>query len=87
MKKIEKVFLSSFEESGIELLNNKYLLAVSGGIDSMVLLNLFLKFKLNFSVSTCNFQLRGKDSNEDVNFVKTYCQKNKIKFYSGISMS
>ena len=82
MKKIEKVFLSSFEESGIELLNNKYLLAVSGGIDSMVLLNLFLKFKLNFSVSTCNFQLRGKDSNEDVNFVKTYCQKNKIKFYS-----
>ena len=73
--------MSSFEESGIELLNNKYLLAVSGGIDSMVLVNLFLKFKLNFSVSTCNFQLRGKDSNEDVNFVKTYCQKNKIKFY------
>ncbi len=82
MKKIEKVFLSSFEESRIELFDNKYLLAVSGGIDSMVLLNLFLKFKLNFSVSTCNFQLRGKDSNEDVNFVKSYCQKNKIKFYS-----
>ena len=82
MKKIEKVFLSSFEENEIELFDNKYLLAVSGGIDSMVLLNLFQKFELNFSVSTCNFQLRGKDSNEDVNFVKSYCQKNKIKFYS-----
>ena len=82
MKKIEKVFLSSFEENEIELFDNKYLLAISGGIDSMVLLNLFQKFELNFSVSTCNFQLRGKDSNEDVNFVKSYCQKNKIKFYS-----
>ena len=28
--------------------DKKYLLAVSGGIDSMVMLNLFLKFKLNF---------------------------------------
>jgi len=49
------------------LLNSedKILLAVSGGIDSMVLLNLFTKTGFEMGIAHCNFQLRelNKDKN------------------------
>ncbi|SMC45410.1 tRNA lysidine(34) synthetase TilS [Moheibacter sediminis] len=61
---------------------SKFLIAVSGGIDSMVLCDLFLKLKLNFSVAHCNFQLRGNDSDLDEEFVRNYCIQNQIKFHS-----
>ncbi len=48
----------------------KVLLAVSGGIDSMVLLNLFEKTGFKYGIVHCNFQLRGEESDEDENFVK-----------------
>ncbi|MCK5101318.1 MAG: tRNA lysidine(34) synthetase TilS [Cyclobacteriaceae bacterium] len=41
------------------------LLAVSGGIDSMAMAYLFRKAKFNFAIAHCNFQLRGKASDED----------------------
>ena len=58
-----------------------FLLAVSGGIDSMVLLDLMLKNKVHFSVAHCNFNLRGEESNQDENFVINYCEKNNIPLY------
>ncbi len=61
---------------------SKFLIAVSGGIDSMVLCDLFLKSNLNFSIAHCNFQLRGNDSNEDENFVRNYCFHKQIEFHS-----
>ncbi len=60
----------------------KLLVAVSGGIDSMVLCDLLLRSRLNFSVAHCNFQLRGKESDEDEKFVQLYCSENKIPFFS-----
>lgn len=62
--------------------HSKFLIAVSGGIDSMVLCDLFLKSNLNFAIAHCNFQLRGKDSDEDEAFVKNYCIQNLIEFHS-----
>ena len=46
--------------------DDSVLVAVSGGVDSMVLLHLFQKasFK-NISVAHCNFELRGMESDED----------------------
>ena len=49
--------------------SKKYLLAVSGGIDSMVMADLFLKQQFKFAVAHCNFQLREEDSNLDEQFV------------------
>ncbi|HKI88059.1 MAG TPA: tRNA lysidine(34) synthetase TilS, partial [Draconibacterium sp.] len=48
----------------------KVLLAVSGGIDSMVLLHLFEKTGFKYGIVHCNFQLRGVESDEDEKFVK-----------------
>jgi len=59
----------------------KILLAVSGGLDSIVMLDLFIKSKLPIAVAHCNFGLRGKESDGDELFVKKLCVKNKIDFH------
>ncbi|MEO1055022.1 MAG: tRNA lysidine(34) synthetase TilS [Bacteroidota bacterium] len=45
------------------------LLAVSGGVDSMVMIDLFAKSKLKFTLAHCNFQLRGDESDKDEKFI------------------
>ena len=59
-----------------------FLLAVSGGVDSMVLANLFLKNNLSFSIAHCNFKLRSKESDIDHEFIKKWSLKHKIHCYS-----
>ena len=81
---VQSYFKNFFLENDINLSQDKYLLAVSGGIDSMVLLDLFLKNNINFSVASCNFQLRGKDSDNDLKFVENICIENSINFYSEV---
>ncbi|MFC2127675.1 tRNA lysidine(34) synthetase TilS [Bacteroidota bacterium] len=52
------------------LKNNPLLIAVSGGIDSVVLTHLIHKVNTNCTIAHCNFNLRGKDSDADEEFVK-----------------
>jgi tRNA(Ile)-lysidine synthase len=59
----------------------KVLLAVSGGMDSMVLLYLFEKSGYNYGVVHCNFQLRGEDSDADENFVKSQVLNHGVEFF------
>ncbi len=58
---------------------NPILIAVSGGVDSMVLVNLFSNISQPFSVAHCNFQLRGEESNEDEQFVKELASTIKVE--------
>ena len=57
------------------------MLAVSGGIDSMVLLDLMYRSRLNFSVAHCNFRLRSEDSDADEELVRRVCQEKNIPFF------
>jgi tRNA(Ile)-lysidine synthase len=57
-------------------------LAVSGGMDSMVMLQLFRQSGYQVSLAHCNFQLRGGDSDEDEKFIRGKCAQWNIAFYS-----
>jgi len=57
-------------------------LAVSGGMDSMVMLHLFHQAGFSIAVAHCNFQLRGEESDEDEIFVAAKCKKWGIPFHS-----
>lgn len=57
------------------------LLAVSGGVDSMVLAELFYRAGYDFAIAHCNFGLRGTESNQDEAFVKSIADSYKVKFF------
>lgn len=57
------------------LYDKNLLIAISGGIDSVVLTHLLHKLKFTISLAHCNFSLRGKESNEDEEFVKELGEK------------
>lgn len=64
--------------------NHIYLLAVSGGVDSMVLAYLFNELRTSgyeFQIAHINYHLRGEDSNLDQKLVSDFCEKNHIKFH------
>ncbi len=63
-------FKSFIKEPGFITPESTVLLAVSGGIDSMVMMNLFYRLELNCTVAHCNFQLRGEESDFDEQFVR-----------------
>lgn len=60
----------------------KVLLAVSGGVDSMVMLNLFSRAGYDFGVAHCNFSLRGAASDADEALVSQQAKKYGCPFYS-----
>lgn len=58
------------------------LLAVSGGLDSMVMLHLFMMSGFKIVVGHINHGLRALESDHDFLFVKNFCEDNNIPFYS-----
>jgi tRNA(Ile)-lysidine synthase len=61
--------------------DKKLFLAVSGGLDSMVLLHLLKQLPYEIAVLHCNFQLRGLESFGDQKFIEDYCDQNKIPVF------
>ena len=53
------------------LVDQKILVACSGGLDSIVLLHLLQKIGLTLGVAHCNFKLRGAHSDADLSFIET----------------
>lgn len=64
-----------------DIKNDRVLLAVSGGVDSMVMLDLFLRSNYNFAIAHCNFHLRGEESLRDEYFVRKFAQNNNIQIF------
>lgn len=73
-----------------QLLKNRFsflkeaplLLAVSGGLDSMVLTDLCIKSGLNLSLAHCNFKLRNEESDGDEDFIKDFAQTNNLNVFT-----
>lgn len=81
---MQKKFIQSLKILAPKYKSNRFLLAVSGGLDSMVMLDLFMKAELNFVVAHCNFKLRGEESERDEKFVREFCKQHKIKLFVDI---
>ena len=62
--------------------NDRILLAVSGGIDSMVMSHLFIRMGTDTGIAHCNFSLRGAESDLDEELVRDFAVRNGIPFYS-----
>jgi tRNA(Ile)-lysidine synthase len=77
---INKDFLAFFKQNQIKT-DVKFLVGVSGGSDSMALLDIGLKAGLNISVAHVNYQLRNEESERESLIVKQYCLENKLNFY------
>ncbi|MCF8368207.1 MAG: tRNA lysidine(34) synthetase TilS [Bacteroidales bacterium] len=67
-----------------DLFNDKdtILIGLSGGIDSMVMANLFFQTKKKIVIAHCNFQLRGFESDRDEKFVIDFCAQNNIPCFT-----
>ncbi len=55
--------------------DDEILLAVSGGIDSVVMLDLFARAGIKFAIAHCNFKLRLFESDDDELFVRQLAHK------------
>ena len=60
---------------------DKILLGVSGGIDSIVMLHIFHSLGINIGIAHFNFKLRGSDSDKDEKFVKALASQYNIPFF------
>lgn len=63
------------------LKEKKLLIAVSGGMDSVVLLYLLKQLDYNITIAHCNFNLRADESDGDEKFIRDYAIKNNIKIF------
>ncbi|MDX9926402.1 MAG: tRNA lysidine(34) synthetase TilS [Bacteroidales bacterium] len=75
-------FLEFSEREKLFTRGSRLLLAVSGGIDSMVMAWLFREAGIEYSIAHCNFSLRGDESDGDEEFVAAYARTSSISFFS-----
>ncbi|MCD7970165.1 MAG: tRNA lysidine(34) synthetase TilS [Alistipes sp.] len=75
-------FRKYITENGLMDRQDKVLLAVSGGVDSMVLMSLMVEAGYNCGVAHCNFQLRGEEAVEDEELVCRQAEKLGLEHYN-----
>lgn len=61
--------------------DTRYLLAVSGGLDSCTLAALFAELGIKSGVAHCNFRLRGTASEQDAQFVRQLAASLQVPYY------
>ncbi len=77
-----KEFTRYIEDNRLVNKNDRVLLAVSGGIDSMVMTHLFIRAGIKTGIAHCNFCLRGDDSDRDEELVRKFASGYNIDFFT-----
>ncbi len=78
---LQTTFIKHITANNLFNKNDRLLLAISGGVDSMVMLHLCRQCGFSFETAHCNFHLRSDESDRDEAFVEHYCRQAKIKVY------
>ena len=74
-------FLQFIKKENLFQPGDKLLLAVSGGVDSVVLCALCKQADFDFAIAHCNFKLRGADSDRDEQFVTQLATSYQVPFF------
>jgi len=77
--KLVNQFESLIKRNNLFSPKDKLILAVSGGVDSVVLCELCKQTGYDFIIAHCNFQLRGEESERDEKFVRGLGEKYKVE--------
>ncbi len=70
------------EENNLAPAGSKIIVAVSGGLDSVVLADIMPKLGFEIAIAHCHFGLRGEEANADELFVKKLAKQYNVPFYS-----
>lgn len=62
--------------------SHKLLVGVSGGADSLCLLDLLHKLGYSVEVAHCNFQLRDQEADKEQAFVQSFCEEREIECHT-----
>lgn len=74
-------FLQFIHDCNLCRKNDLILMGISGGIDSMVMATLFAEAGYKTGIAHCNFRLRGKESDQDEEFVLEFARSRGIPFH------
>ena len=82
MEKLLERFQNYIRDKELVTPEERILLTVSGGVDSMVMLSLFARSGYAIGVAHCNFQLRGEEADEDEVLVQETAARYEVPFYN-----
>lgn len=81
LKSLQDRFAEAVQRQGLLAKTDKILLALSGGVDSMVLAELLWREGYHLALAHCNFHLRGEASDGDEAFVRRFAESRGVAIY------
>ena len=82
MKKIEREVRQYIDRHDLLSPSGRYLVALSGGADSVALFRILLRLDYKVEAVHCNFKLRGEESFRDETFCKNLCREHGVTFHT-----
>ncbi len=79
---MQEQLIAFIEKNQLIKKGDKLLLAVSGGLDSMVMTHLFHLSEIPFGIAHCNFQLRSEESDHDEAYVQQAAALFRVPFFT-----
>ena len=82
MKKIEREVSQYIDRHDLLSPSGRYLVALSGGADSVALFRMLLRLDYKIEAVHCNFKLRGEESFRDETFCENLCREHGVTFHT-----